>query len=180
MATITSPQLSSKFRSTGKQTQLSCLPAPCRAYNQPNQQSNGPMQHQICGLTPHKITQFPPTYQRQPRTKDVRCLQDPLPVRQGLHWADRRSSDIRLRDHQWHTWLKHPDKSAVTKHSISQGHCIQFHSASILTTKTRYIDHIVREAIETEIHPYNINREGGFCLSKSWKPLIFTLKIVVT
>jgi hypothetical protein len=29
----------------------------------------------------------------------------------------------------------------------------------------------VREAIDIELHPYNINREGGFCISKSWKPL---------
>jgi hypothetical protein len=38
------------------------------------------------------------------------------------------------------------------------------------------MDHIVREAIEIELHSYNINREGGFCLSKSWKPLIGSLK----
>jgi hypothetical protein len=39
------------------------------------------------------------------------------------------------------------------------------------------MDRIVREAIEIELHPYNINREGGFCLSKSWKPFIGSLKI---
>jgi hypothetical protein len=43
--------------------------------------------------------------------------------------------------------------------------------------KTRYIDRTVRKAIEIELHPYNINREGGFCLSKSWKPLIDPLKL---
>jgi hypothetical protein len=36
---------------------------------------------------------------------------------------------------------------------------------------------VVREAIEIELHPYNINREGGFCLSKSWMPLIGSLKL---
>jgi hypothetical protein len=62
----------------------------------------------------------------------------------------------------------HPDKSA---HSIDLGHCFQFHSSSIVTMKTRYMDCIVREAIEIELHPYTINRGGGFCLRKSWKPV---------
>jgi hypothetical protein len=38
------------------------------------------------------------------------------------------------------------------------------------------MDRIVREAIEIELHPYNINGEDGFCLSKSWRPLIGSLK----
>jgi hypothetical protein len=91
-----------------------------------------------------------------------------------------RSVDIRLKEHQRHLRLEHPDKSAVAENSIDQGHSIQFHNASIFAMKTRYIDHIVREAIEIELHPYNINREGGFCLSKSWKPLIGSLKIFGT
>jgi hypothetical protein len=39
------------------------------------------------------------------------------------------------------------------------------------------MDRIVREAIEIERHHYNVNREGGFCLGKSWKPLIGSLKV---
>jgi hypothetical protein len=88
-----------------------------------------------------------------------------------------RSADIRLKEHQWHIRLQHPDKSAIYEHSIDQGHHIQFHNSSILAMKTRYMDRIVREAIKIELHPYNINREGGFCLSKSWKPLIGSLKL---
>jgi hypothetical protein len=56
------------------------------------------------------------------------------------------------------------DKLAVAEHSIDHGHCIQFHSSSILATRTKYMDCMVREAIEIELHPYNINREGGFYL----------------
>jgi hypothetical protein len=35
------------------------------------------------------------------------------------------------------------------------------------------MDHIIREAIETELHPNNMI---GFYISKSWKPLICSLK----
>jgi hypothetical protein len=78
-----------------------------------------------------------------------------------------RSVDIRLKEHQRLIRLEHPDKSAVAEHSIDQGHRIQFYNSFILSKKTRYIYRIVMEAIEIELHPYNINREGGFCLSKS-------------
>jgi hypothetical protein len=78
-----------------------------------------------------------------------------------------RSMDIRLKEHQRHIRIEHPDKSAVAEQSIYLGHRIQFHNSSILATKTRYMDRIVREATEIELHSYNINREGCFCLSKS-------------
>jgi hypothetical protein len=63
-------------------------------------------------------------------------------------------------------------KVNTAEHSINQGHHIQFYNASILATKTRYMDGVVTEAIEIKHHPYNINRESGFCLTRSWNPLI--------
>jgi hypothetical protein len=93
------------------------------------------------------------------RTKDTRCIQ--YPTRQT-----GRSVDTRLKEHQRHIRLEHPDKSAVAEHSIELGHRIQLQNTSILATKTRYMDRIIREAIEIELHPENINREGGFYLSK--------------
>jgi hypothetical protein len=62
-----------------------------------------------------------------------------------------RSVDIRLKEHQRDIRLDHPDKSAAAEHSIDQGHRIQFHNSSILAAKARYMDRIVREAIETEL-----------------------------
>jgi hypothetical protein len=50
------------------------------------------------------------------------------------------SVDIKLKENQRYIRLEHPDKSAVAEHSIDQGHRIQFHIASILATKTRYMN----------------------------------------
>jgi hypothetical protein len=63
------------------------------------------------------------------------------------------------------------DKSAVAKHSINSGHCIQHHDTSILARKFRCVVCLIREAIQTELHPNNINREDF-----SWYPLILILK----
>jgi hypothetical protein len=61
-------------------------------------------------------------------------------------------------------------------HSISRGHRIQLQNTKILSTKYRYMDRLIKEAIENDLHPNNMNREDGVVLSRSWKPLIHSLK----
>jgi hypothetical protein len=63
------------------------------------------------------------------------------------------------------------------EHNINFGHRIHNHHTPILSTKPRYMDRIIRDAIKNELHPNNMTREDGFCLSKSWKPLISSLKV---
>jgi len=50
-------------------------------------------------------------------------------------------------------------------------HTINFHDK-----KSRHTECAIRKAIESELHHDNMNRKEGFLLSKSWKPLVQTLK----
>jgi hypothetical protein len=55
------------------------------------------------------------------------------------------------------------------------GYRIQFNDTIILAKKPGCMEHIIREAIQIELHSDNVKREEGFSLSKSWKPLIQAL-----
>jgi len=57
----------------------------------------------------------------------------------------------------------------MAEHRINFDHCIQFHDTSILDRKSEYMECIIREVIEIEPHPSNLNREEGFSLSRSGK-----------
>lgn len=87
-----------------------------------------------------------------------------------------RSTGTKLKQRHRLIRLQHPAKSAVEDQIISLSHCIQPHNATILFTKPRYTDRLIREANETDNELHH-NREDGFCLSKSCKPLTCSLKV---
>ncbi|XP_046401609.1 uncharacterized protein LOC124167669 [Ischnura elegans] len=87
-----------------------------------------------------------------------------------------RTIETRLKEHKRHLRLGQPEKSAIAERSIQHDHVIQFDDAEILMRSTKYWDRVVKEAIEIRLDHKNFNRDAGYTISNTWKPVLSALK----
>jgi hypothetical protein len=52
----------------------------------------------------------------------------------------------------------------------------KFQDTWIFSTVPGYMDYLIRQAVEFELHPDNMNREDGLTLCRAWKHLFHLLR----
>jgi hypothetical protein len=126
------------------------------------------------GLPPRKISSFHrPSKEglgvRMPAVYSIPCESSQVYIGQTC-----RSIDTRIKEYHRHIRLGHLDKLVVAEHVFHYNHAIKSQDTWILLTVPGFMDRLIREAVEMELHHNNMNREGRLNVSGSWK-LLFRL-----
>jgi hypothetical protein len=87
-----------------------------------------------------------------------------------------RTIEWRVEEHRRHIRHSHSHELAVAKHNTHHDHKIRFQETQILASKSGYMDKLIREVRELDLHPNNINWEDELPLSKTWKLAVQQLR----
>ena len=87
-----------------------------------------------------------------------------------------RSIQVRLKEHFVDIIHDRLKKSALAEHAHHSRHHIRIEEKKLITIEDHYKRRKIREAIEIEKFPSNLNRDDGFKLNECWRPIICQLK----
>ena len=92
----------------------------------------------------------------------------------GLNYIGEtsRSLKFRLKEHGANIRNQCVRTFSLMEHLEKSKHHICLEDSSLLAKENHYFKRIFREALEIIKHPNNLNRDGGFEVSKNWVPLI--------
>ena len=83
-----------------------------------------------------------------------------------------RSLQKRLKEHGVDIKHERLRTSALAERSSKTKHQVCLEDAKIIAREDHYYRRKVREALEIKKHPKNLNRDGGYEISDSWRPLL--------
>ena len=81
-----------------------------------------------------------------------------------------------MKEHNTYITHEQIKSSALAEHSTTSKHHILMEDAKVIVNFDHYTRRQVREAIEIEKHPFNINRDDRWKLSTAWAPIINKIK----
>ena len=92
----------------------------------------------------------------------------------GLYYIGEtdQSLKVRLKEHGADICNQRIHTSALAEHSEKSKHHIRLEDTSLIAKENHYYRRRFKEVLEIIKHPKNLNRDGGFEVSKSWVPLL--------